>query len=75
MIVLHNLQGHITNDITDEALSFFDFFDKERDLHKWIDSLEIWDELLECRDKKDLEELIPLLVCDDVLAFDVDVSN
>ncbi|KAL4461532.1 hypothetical protein ABPG74_016156 [Tetrahymena malaccensis] len=68
-IILFNLKK-INNDLAQEILTLIDLIDQEEQLSKILDKIDFWEDLIQSQNEKDIEELIPLMISDNLFEFE-----
>ncbi|EAR98741.2 UvrD/REP helicase amine-terminal domain protein (macronuclear) [Tetrahymena thermophila SB210] len=68
-IVLFNLKK-INNDLAQEILTLIDLLDQEEQLQKIIDKIDFWEDLIQCQNEKEIEEIIPLMISENLFEFE-----
>lgn len=71
--MLYNLVDYVDETLASEALGFFDLIEADGNLKLTIESIDMWEDIVESRDANELKELIPsfvferIITCGDIL--------
>jgi len=66
-MVLYNLVDYVDEALASEALGFFDLIEADGNLKLTIESIDIWEDIVESRDANELKELIPSFVFERII--------